>query len=124
MQPVFRRLAALPLILGLGLGAGMADAAIVLRSPGKGQVIEVDLPGNPSTGYRWVLNAEASQGLEIVEVEMRGYGAPESDLIGAPAPFRIQVICTLPGQAQLRLDYLSPDGSTVARSEDLHVTCD
>jgi predicted secreted protein len=111
--------------LAAGLIAGAPMLGAVPSSANESGVAEptLGLPGNPSTGYRWVLNETASSGLETVVVEMLGYGPPETDLIGAPAIFGIGITCAGTGEAVLQFDYLSPDNSTVAESEIRKITC-
>jgi predicted secreted protein len=85
--------------------------------------LEVRLPGNPSTGYQWRLNAETSSGLERVDVESLGYGEPESDLMGAPAPFVFRVVCVSAGAVMLRFDYVSPSGLTISKTAEHEMDC-
>jgi inhibitor of cysteine peptidase len=85
---------------------------------------EFQFEGNPSTGYQWRLNASASKGLDIVDVESLGYGEPTSRLIGAPAPFRFRLTCTGSGTAELHFDYVSPDNTTIAQTHTHWARCE
>lgn len=98
--------------------------ALVTTPAFAGGDVLLKFPGNPSTGYHWVLNRSVSTGLDLVAVEDRGYGAPETDLIGAPAPALVAVRCTGTGPVRLVFDYTSPDGSTVAETRAEEVVCD
>lgn len=88
------------------------------------EVTLLSLPGNPSTGYAWTLNADSSTGLDRVEIEDRGYGPPESALIGAPAPRLFAVSCTDRGPVRLVFDYVSPDGTTIGETRAVDIDCD
>jgi inhibitor of cysteine peptidase len=69
-----------------------------------GDEVELVLPGNPSTGYEWVVT-EAPPNLQHVdETEF----VPESDLIGAGGEFHFRFKATEPGTAQLSLTYERP----------------
>lgn len=91
----------------------LADGDVVLK-----------FPANPSTGFHWVLDEAASTGLDLVTVEDRGYGEPETTMLGAPAPAFFAVHCTGMGPVRLVFDYTSPDGSTVAETRAAELTCD
>jgi len=80
-------------------------------------------PANPSTGYHWVFNPEKSTGSELVTIEDKGHGPPESNLIGAPAPALIGVTCTGTGPVHLVFDYISPDGSTIGETRAVDLEC-
>ncbi|MGH8928190.1 MAG: protease inhibitor I42 family protein [Acidimicrobiia bacterium] len=70
----------------------------------RGEQVELVLPGNPSTGYMWVV-ADASPVLEVMgEPEFQ----PESDLVGAPGEFLFRFEAREPGTAQLLLTYERP----------------
>lgn len=98
-----------PLMLVL-LGACATAQTLNLDDDGKrieletGDEVELVLPGNPSTGYEWVV-VEAPSILE--EVEAAEFVA-ESDLIGAGGDFHFRFIATEPGTAQLVLTYERP----------------
>ncbi len=83
----------------------------------------LSLPANPSTGYAWILNQETSTGLDLVVVDSLGYGPPETDLIGAPAPALFSVSCTGRGNVRLVFDYVSPDGTTVGETRAVDLVC-
>jgi inhibitor of cysteine peptidase len=71
---------------------------------GAGEEIELVLPGNPSTGYTWVV-AEVSPVLEMVgEPEFQ----PESDLVGAPGEYRFRFVGREAGAVNLLLTYERP----------------
>lgn len=69
-----------------------------------GDEIELVLPGNPSTGYGWVVTEAPSILEEVGETEF----LPKSDLIGAGGEFHFRFVATEPGTAQLLLVYERP----------------
>lgn len=93
-------------------------------SPALAGEIILSLPANPSTGYYWVLDEAESTGLDLVRIEDRGFGSPESNLIGAPAPALFTAICLAPGPVRLVFDYVSPDGTTVGETRAVEINCD
>ena len=98
-----------PLLLVL-LGACSSADTLTLDDEGghielnNGAEFELVLPGNPSTGYEWVVIDAPSMLEEVGEVEF----LPESDLIGAGGEFHFRFVATQPGTAQLRLVYERP----------------
>lgn len=70
----------------------------------KGAEIELVLPGNPSTGYEWVVIEAPSILEEVGTAEF----LPESDLIGAGGEFHFRFVAIEPGTAQLSLVYERP----------------
>ncbi|GGD37413.1 protease inhibitor I42 family protein [Sinisalibacter lacisalsi] len=107
---------ALAPVLSLGL-------ALPLHANGDGD-LSLSFPANPSTGYAWKLDAEASDGVDRVALTDEGFGTPESDLIGAPAPQLFSVRCLESGPVRLVFDYVSPDGSTVGETRVVELSCD
>jgi len=49
-----------------------------------GQHTRIGLPSNPTTGYGWSLDTQASTGLEHVALTDEGFKATDSGLVGAP----------------------------------------
>ena len=98
-----------PLLLVL-LGACSAADTLTVDDDGgqielkNGDEIELVLPGNPTTGYQWVVTEAPSILEEVGEAEF----LPESDLIGAGGEFHFRFVATAPGTAQLRLVYERP----------------
>ena len=98
-----------PLMLVL-LGACSAAQTLNLDDDGMridletGDEVELVLPGNPTTGYQWVVT-EAPSILEPVgEAEF----VAESGLIGAGGEFHFRFRAIEPGTAQLSLTYERP----------------
>lgn len=69
-----------------------------------GDEVELVLPGNPSTGYEWVMTEAPPNLQQVGEPEF----VPESDLIGAGGEFHFRFKATEPGTAQLSLSYERP----------------
>ena len=97
-----------PLLLVL-LGACSAADTVTVDDDGgqielkNGDEVEFVLPGNPTTGYQWVV-IDPSILEEVGEAEF----LPESDLIGFGGEFHFRFVATAPGTAQLRLVYERP----------------
>ena len=84
------------------IGPAQAGSTITLDA---GEQITVALPGNPSTGYSWVVTT-------INPVLLTQIGEPEfstgSDLVGAGGTITFRFEATGAGQDALQLDYLRP----------------
>ena len=98
-----------PFLLVL-LGACSSGDTLTIEDDGgqidlkNGDEIELVLPGNPSTGYEWVVIEAPS----ILEEVGEAVFLPESDLIGAGGEFHFRFVATGPGTVQLRLVYERP----------------
>jgi predicted secreted protein len=79
--------------------AQMQTTQTVALSPGASTTIV--LRENPSTGFRWGLNAEQSSNLDLIRVIDRGYQAGESGLIGAPGTHRWEIEARTRGTASV-----------------------
>lgn len=96
-------------LLALFLGACSTQRTLTLDDNGaqielgRGEKFELVLPGNPSTGYIWVL-AEVSPTLETAEPDFR----PESTLVGAPGEYTFLFTAAEPGTVLLVLTYERP----------------
>lgn len=97
--------------------------ALALPLPGCAGTL-MQLPDNPSTGYRWVLNEGASSGLDHAELTFEGNGPPESAQIGAPSPANFRLRCTGPGPVRLVFEHIAPDGVTIGETRSKEVNCD
>jgi len=69
----------------------------------RGEEVQLILPGNPSTGYLWVI-AEVSPILSVEEPEFR----PESTLVGAAGQYHIRFTGNEPGTVLLVAGYERP----------------
>jgi inhibitor of cysteine peptidase len=99
-----------PLMLVVLLGACSTVRTLNLDDDGMrieleaGDEVELVLPGNPSTGYEWVVTEAPSILEQMDETEF----VAESDLIGAGGAFHFRFRATEPGTAQLILTYERP----------------
>lgn len=69
-----------------------------------GDVIEVTLEENPSTGYTWVL----ADPPDFVAVTSDEYSAPDTDQVGAPGTRVVTLEVVAGGAGVLRLEYVRP----------------
>jgi predicted secreted protein len=111
-------------LAAVGLAAAMAiPADASTQTVQTGGSFELHIPGNPSTGYTWRLNQAKSQNIGVVKVKALGYGAPESNRLGAPAPFGFRIECTKPGSASLWFLYVGPTGQP-GKEREQKVQCE
>jgi len=88
--------------LALALEAADSGSEITLQ---KGQVLVITLPGNPSTGYSWVMvDPEGAILRQIGEPEFKA----DSDLVGAPGTMTLRFEAVEAGQMDLTLEYQRP----------------
>lgn len=118
-------------LLGRARYAGTAAAiGLLLASPAvagqmetlvMGGTFEYVLEGTPGTGAEWSFDADESENAHIVEVEAIGYGEPDSELIGGPAPFTFRLTPLEPGSARLVFNYGRSWESEPFRTHELRV---
>jgi inhibitor of cysteine peptidase len=86
--------------------AGAARAAdAVSLAPGASTIVQ--LPENPSTGYTWRLDADASAGLDHVAIIDNGHTRGAA-MPGAPGTRRWTIRARTPGEATLSFAYQRP----------------
>jgi len=85
-------------------GAGAADQALKLTV---GQQAIIELEENPSTGYRWVVDAKASVNASILRIDDRGFSRSSAGkpLLGAPGIHRWSIEATSAGSASITFVY-------------------
>lgn len=88
-----------------------------------GQPATIELEENPSTGYGWAVDAEASSNLSILRIDDRGFsqdagGKPRP---GAPGVHRWTVEATSAGTASITFVYRRPWETSVARRHQVVV---
>ncbi len=91
-----------------------------------GATTTLELDGNPSTGYRWVLDVAASDNTEIVTVEDAGYAKPNAEpgkrpVLGAPSKQRFQVTGVSPGEAMLVFYYVRSGDEAPSKTQEFLV---
>jgi inhibitor of cysteine peptidase len=84
----------------------MQTTQTVTLAPGTSTTIV--LPENPSTGFKWRLDAQQSTNPAIVRVIDRGYQAGQSGLIGAPGAHRWEIEARARGTASVVFTYARP----------------
>lgn len=119
-----RGAAAVVFLLVVGLAPGFAANDETLQVM-VGATTTIELDGNPSTGYSWVLDAAGSANAELVSLADQGYAAavPEPGkrpVLGAPKKQRFEVTGVAAGEAKLKFDYVRSTGEA-AKSVDVVV---
>jgi inhibitor of cysteine peptidase len=119
-------------IVALAVATLAAATSVIAAGPkdlarGDGTVLE--LPGNPSTGYSWRLDAAKSENASIVTIEDLGYVKSdpppgEKRRMGAPAPYHFRITGVAEGTAKLVFEYVQPWVGKPGKTEELtlHVT--
>jgi len=82
----------------------------------QGQVVEVRLPSNPSTGYRWVM-VEPMPAV-VAALYDAAYVPGRNDVVGSPGEERWSFVAVKTGSGILRFEYRRPfDAPTVAPAQ-------
>jgi inhibitor of cysteine peptidase len=87
------------------VGADAADQTLKLAV---GQQATIELEENPSTGYRWTIDAKAGVNAAILRIDDRGFSqgaAAGKPLLGAPGIHRWSVAATSAGSASVTFVY-------------------
>lgn len=88
--------------------ATTAGAAEDVRQARIGVPYDLQMEGNPGTGYVWQYDPAGSDNPELVDVTTQGYAEPETRRPGAPAVFIFTVTPLAAGAATLAFRYLRP----------------
>jgi inhibitor of cysteine peptidase len=83
----------------------MADMRTFRLAMVMGQISEVRLPSNPSTGYRWALMEASTDLLNLLD---HGFVAGRNDMVGAPGEERWTFQAVKIGSGELRFEYRRP----------------
>ena len=88
-----------------------------------GQSASVELEENPSTGYRWGVDAKASSNLSILRISDRGFTEREGGkrLLGAPGIHRWNIEAASAGAASVILIYRRPWEDKAGRRHEVAV---
>jgi predicted secreted protein len=83
----------------------------------------LELDGNPSTGYTWVFDADASANGDLVTVADQGYAAAAAEpgkrpVLGAPKKQIFEVTGVAAGEAKLVFNYVRGGDSAPAKSAE------
>lgn len=100
-----------------------AEAADQTLRLAVGQSASVELEENPSTGYRWGVDAKASSNLPILRISDRGFSEREGGkrLLGAPGIHRWNIEAASTGTASVIFIYRRPWEDKAARSHEVAV---
>jgi inhibitor of cysteine peptidase len=80
-----------------------------------GDQVEVSLPGNPTTGYQWVLSAVKPDILEqLGELEYK----TSAPALGSGGRFTLRLKAISPGESPVELDYRRPFDALDVPSSD------
>ena len=100
--PLACLLLAAAMVATTGVGADAADQTLKLTV---GQEATVELEENPSTGYRWTIDAKAGVNASILRIDDRGFSQDTSGkrLLGAPGIHRWSIAADERRQRQRHL---------------------
>lgn len=103
-------------LLGLSGGAIAAERLTRLKS---GEIFIISNEENPSTGYRWAIDPEASRSLQLLRIEDRGMEplANSDGRVGAPMMHGWIIHALSSGVATLVLLYQRPWEKTAAKRQ-------
>ena len=90
-------------------------------SVGASAILELD--GNPSTGYTWVLDEGASANADLVTVADQGYSAAAAEpgkrpLLGAPKKQKFEVTGVAAGEVKLVFNYVRSGDAAPAKTAE------
>lgn len=124
VRTVLGAVAAVAFLLVAGLAPGRAANDETLQVM-VGATTTIELDGNPSTGYAWVLDAAGSENADLVSLADQGYAAAAAEpgkrpVLGAPKKQRFAVTGVAAGEAKLKFDYVRSTGEA-AKSVDVVV---
>jgi hypothetical protein len=91
-----------------------------------GDTVTLQLDGNPSTGYSWVLQDAPREYFAFVSVDVLGYAKPalkpgERPVLGAAQKFQVLVTGIDAGHANLVFNYLKAGDPTPARTAEFAI---
>jgi predicted secreted protein len=91
-----------------------------------GDTTTLELDGNPSTGYTWVLQDAPREYFQFVSVDVLGYSKPalkpgERPLLGAPKKFQVLVTGIDAGRAVLVFNYMKAGTPTPAKTQEFAI---
>lgn len=108
------------IVLMTTIGAEAAEQRLRLAV---GQSASVELEENPSTGYRWEIDAKASSNLPALRIGDRGFSQREGGkrLLGAPGIHRWNIEAASAGTARVIFIYRRPWEGNAVRSHEVAV---
>ena len=120
MRQLLGYLMAFVMIVAIDAEARAAEQTLRLTV---GQSASIELEENPSTGYRWGIDAKASSNLSILRISDRGFTEREGGkrLLGAPGIHRWNIEAASAGTASVILIYRRPWEEQAGRSHEVAV---
>jgi inhibitor of cysteine peptidase len=114
-------LTAIAMMVTVNAQASAADQTLRLTV---GQSASIELQENPSTGYRWGLDATAGSNLSILRISDRGFSERNGGrrLVGAPGIHRWDIEAVAAGTARVVFVYRRPWEDKAARRHEVAVT--
>lgn len=118
--PLACLLLAAAIMVAADVGADAADQTLQLTV---GQQATVELEENPSTGYRWTIDAKAGVNASILHIEDRGFSqdADGKRLLGAPGIHRWSIAATSAGNASITFVYARSWEATAVRRHQVTI---
>jgi inhibitor of cysteine peptidase len=118
--PIVCLLLAAGMMAAAGVGADAADQTLKLRV---GQRATIELEENPSTGYRWTIDAKAGVNASILRIEDRGFSQAANGQrpLGAPGIHRWSIAATSAGSASVTFVYQRSWEATAVRSHQVMI---
>ncbi len=127
------RLSTRPFLAQLAVGAfavsvvsqGALAQAVPLQVT-VGDTTTLQLDGNPSTGYSWVLQNIPQAYRELVTVDVLGYVKPkpapgERPVLGAPQKFQVLVTGVRPGHVSLEFNLMRGGAAAPAKTQQFKI---
>jgi predicted secreted protein len=105
-----------PLGSTVRIGESAAGSTVELR---QGQILEVALPGNPTTGFTWQVRPGAES---ILAQQGEAKFAPQSSAIGSGGTITVRFLAVAKGKVILILDYHRPWEAGVAPLQTYQAT--
>ena len=118
--PIVCLLLAAAILTAAGAGADAADQTLELTV---GQQAAIELEENPSTGYRWTIDAKAGVNALILRIDDLGFSqdAGGKRLLGAPGIHRWSIAATSAGSAGVTFVYARSWEATAVRRHQVTI---
>jgi inhibitor of cysteine peptidase len=118
--PIASLLLIAAMLTAAGLGADAADQTLKLTV---GQEATLELEENPSTGYRWTVDAKEGVNAAILRIDDRGFSQSSDGkrLLGAPGIHRWGIEATNAGSASVTFVYARSWEATAVRRHQVAI---
>ncbi|GGD50037.1 protease inhibitor I42 family protein [Pseudoxanthomonas indica] len=102
--------------------ASQRDAPSSMRLLAVGEAIDLALPGNPSTGYSWEIEADGAPILaRQTPPEAAAVASSDPPMVGASQTARFRFVGAKPGRTTLHLVYRRPWEREVAPADEVRL---